>query len=1021
MSDLLDNETRRVVSRWRTWTRQQWSRALFDFYFQVGDDDAPVTRIATNEEDLRAAVGDAEATGEELRSAFIAALCCTHNQLRDRLASRTYLTSLGTWQGDEPPGFFGYLALTCMVAGSAEVETMRVGDFRRRLNTLMQHPLTPRQNLEDLPSLWSALAEWLDDQRTRGAPYRELVLPGVDWRRLIGYSIRLAFPLAADQLRLVRLFAANELDANPPIAQVIEIVSGAQRQFGLEFQSAFADLRVKYGHHDPAFARDTLWSAIRHAIDESQSIGKAASPRALKLLLVESDDGDTELMLTAAEPFHCLSGMEFIPSHIIAAEYHLVVTAPIHGIQRSWRAAELLLLGALSDLYVIKKSFLQTTVDQGVLLFTPGKSGFSELVSSTPPEGTVHVVVRDDLLEAVKGLIRPSRRPASRPIMIAGWSEIRPFDVSDLVVEQGLPSALNGVRALEPRSVGPAVRLQGGARIEGAYLGFLDALPAVRIAGADHVVLFEVDSAGRMGERLRLVRGDEEDLWRFPASESEPFDGVFVLVALAHEKALARRSVRFALRVLPAPYTPPEPLHDWLIEGPGGCMNEATEDSRTMVVAANTESGSDLLSNASGPFSGATRRSAWSSIPVASEAHSGALGDESSSASVDDLPELDRFVEVLAARSLSRKGIPEGELLERIASLLKVEGYRERWDVVRGWLETANFDCLANRRWNERVYFARDPRLEIVQRRGDWLATLTGLAPQYSRSRMRKAAEQFATSVRATRALSPHVPAPLQWIFPSREAAIASAVRAAIPSVETSAEMPALVPLAKLALGSSEAPRGYQLVGKWDWASGRRRDIATAGRFTTTIGSENVSIDIVARDDRVDCYCVLANGRVRWATESRNWALLIGYALAGIPVFEIARPVHLSRSITGQVYLPIGLARWVVIGSGVAPGPVMNGAPAGSYVYQFDSSRVLTDALGRLRGWDDIASQAQAIAPTNNRWLRIQHAAGHLATGRTLPLGRYGDAFRVVSAAQAHATPFLSPELVMRLQALRKK
>jgi hypothetical protein len=82
--------------------------------------------------------------------------------------------------------------------------------------------------------------------------------------------------------------------------------------------------------------------------------------------------------------------------------------------------------------------------------------------------------------------------------------------------------------------------------------------------------------------------------------------------------------------------------------------------------------------------------------------------------SIDDDAKLDQCVEAVAAKSLRRKGISESELLDVFAQVLQAPQGSGIWDAVRGWMESGYIDALMPRRWRGRIYFARRPRLVVV-------------------------------------------------------------------------------------------------------------------------------------------------------------------------------------------------------------------------------------------------------------------------------------------------------------------
>ena len=120
----------------------------------------------------------------------------------------------------------------------------------------------------------------------------------------------------------------------------------------------------------------------------------------------------------------------------------------------------------------------------------------------------------------------------------------------------------------------------------------------------------------------------------------------------------------------------------------------------------------------------------------------------------------------------------------------------------------------------------------------------------------------------------------------------------------------------------------------------------------------------IARETRLLFEELSRRAEVSWFTYSRNWALLIGYLLADDAPFEPRGRQTVTRANGFGPYIPLPVARAIVLNSRVASGPIEVEGQEPSYAYRLSGAA----DRGKLLNW--ISTQREVgDARRRFRWL----------------------------------------------------
>jgi hypothetical protein len=701
---------------------------------------------------------------------------------------------------------------------------------------------------------------------------------------------------------------------SPTVPEAFQAIGRARERFSSDFREVFDRARAALATRKDGPELDALWSAVLEAA------GLAPSPRdttrvRYQLLLQEDElDRPDPILVATARPSAARGAATFLRLDDPFGEFGYLVSAADGD---TTLIATLLLLGALNDRAPnLTGSPVVRAVTEGVLLFRRNDYSDWELVTSRPPEGQVRALVRMDLCASLLGLFERAGQRA-RPTRFDGWSDIGPFDINS-VRDPTIADApgLASVRCLQSIEVGPHLHLVGGIRIDGGFLGTRGLLPSVHLPDAEHLTALRLQSdPGQPQTALvaRLVRDLDNPSAFLWTEEQEDLEGSFVLAGTRDTSVIASRQVLFHSRVLSHNYAVPSDPQRWLVE----------------VNTPDLASASDGIDGCFGPVLPPalhnSRRGHSSDELFESPGLNGRL--------VDEDQRFDRFVEAMAAISARRKGLTEYEVLDLLQRLTGLgAGYRI-WDVVRGWNESGFFDVLTRRNWRGRVYFARRPRLVVIEDGSltSVRVTLQGLAPFRLRGEVQAAFAKAGAAVLKPMGYSPHVPVPPVWRVDSVAQVETAARSLGLGEVAYVRDPRGVTSAVETAISDYQGvPGGYELEGVWDWQRGGfRRPQPDAPRSA-------VQIDWYARATGPDRFVVVdEQGGVR-TTLSRTWALLLGFKLARKTAFESVGSHELLRPTDSGPYLPLPVARALVLRTGVASGPFEDAARGLVYGYQVE-------------------------------------------------------------------------------------
>jgi hypothetical protein len=923
---------------WRAWSRARWNAELFRHYFVAdGLDARPVRRISVGPEDLAHVAGESTSP-EAVQEAFEAAMAvgCSPSELERRLsreAHERWVRRAG--KGCEPP-YVADLLFTCYAAGLVDEDTKDVGDFRERLRLLLRHdPALPEYRLEDLGQLWECFARWLTNRRAAGEPLRSLDLPTVGREVRIGYSKRLVFPLRRDRQVLIDLLAREGVGREPPVRDVLSLLARSADRFTLPFQEAVARARREYRDAHPHAELDVLWSAVRDAAVLAESVTPKSSIRYQLFAQLDEEFRGELVLMTTGLPRKVPRGLAIEPSSVRLGGYDHVVVATSGTNAGPAGAVSLMLREALDEsLAGWERSVPGRVCAGGVLLFTTTEGGARELVAHRPDDERVWALVADRRMNLFLDLFPPAERPVVRASRYGGWQEVGPFDGAHLArIDTEPHAALAQLRCLQPTRVGIAIHLAGGVRVDGGYLAVRGVLPEVRVRlpdrPVDRVVVYALRPADDGGVRAEPVASltptlDDPTLFHFPLDCGEGWEGRHNLVAHRGQDVVAIRQLTFHARALGRPFLEPAEPSRWWIEGAAGD-----------VVPAGDPAARAPWCDAIPEDIPARRRSHGRSGSVSprSRLQAGALEADiamPSECRIEDHEGMDRFVEWAAGLATVRRGLDEGELLDMTEACFHALDWGTRWDVLRAWAEVGALEPLTNRNWRGRTWYARTPRLVVVGT-APLVVALVGLAGWATRRRVERVLAAHHAQRLPARAFTCNVAPGAMWQLPDRGALDRAAAELDLGPIRHLADPLTLATSVAHVRRAcvSERPAAGELRRTWDWGRSHFAQRPSASAL-------GVTVEQWVRRDGPDYFVVRAAADAWW-TPSRNWALLAAHEMASLHAFGASGDRMLLRTVAGGPYLPLPVARAIVLRSGVAPGPTTRRDGRPTYAYAFDA------------------------------------------------------------------------------------
>ena len=744
--------------------------------------------------------------------------------------------------------------------------------------------------------------------------------------RLIGYSVRLAFPCRADTKQLRDALAHANVGPSPTIVEAFEAIARRRSRFSPAFNAVFNEAYSALSTGQDGQELRALWSVILELAPAAATANRSATRESFQLFVQEDDVGRVELFLLAKEVTSDRpSGIAFNELREPINEYTHLVKVPNR--QDSF-VINLLLLDAIDDrVQGFHKSPVLRAVSDGVLLFGQSSANLWELVTTRPHEGRLRALVRRDVEDAFGRLVDASTR-ISPSVLYDGWSETTAFAASSLAIpDETIDDRLRAVRCLQRNQVGPQLQLVNGVRVAGAFLGLHELLPEVHCAGADEAILtrggpsFTVTRSA-LATSIELFRNDLGG-FSWDAKQQDE-DGPCVLSALRDGQVVAHRRVEFVSRGLRYDYALPTIPDLWVVE-----------DSVADVMPAEQPLDS--------PREPQHQQFAPSKLVRSNESDQSDLGSHA----VDHSPHIDRLVEALSAISVMRKGIAESEIVDLTRLFIKDASGPAVWGILRGWVEAGYLDCLTKRHWSGRVYFARRPHMVLIPdgEHGTVRAVLHGLSPFRLRASSRLAFEQSGAVALPSLSLSRFVPAPPSWRFDSVAHATALSTELGLALLASPNKPEELLPnvVADVVVGDGSLPPGYESKLVWNWSENCFRRSSEGG------APSPVRIECFARIDGPDQY-LITHGSCRRHTLSRNWALLYGFHCSRKRAFHAAESRVLRRAGSDGPHVPLPVARTLALRSGIVGGPTESDARGQYYAYAAESDRQLRWLAAFLNG-----------------------------------------------------------------------
>lgn len=933
------------AKKWREWTEKDWEVALFRHFFVDDGSDHPVNRVPVTSDELIKVVSDPDANCREVEEAFLNSVRTpSHVEFNHKLAGYRIDPETG-WKEPTIPPFFIPLIFSCLVASPPEGEIRNIGDFRKRLASLLGHD-QPNRNypLDRLALLWCAFSKWLDWRRSSGDPYRRLELPPLDSRVRIGYSINLAFPTRKDQITLVAVLSEGGFEGDPPIPAVFELVGKELSKFSPSLRRGYEEFRSAFNNKESDLERFPFWGAVRSAVASAQEkeIERDRDRRRFALVM---EPGGVVLLLSNVPGDLIRDTVTFAEIDIDYGEFNSVLSVKHASSVDFYQATSRLLGGRYWKVLDGKGGrALKIALEQGLLLFRRSEGQNWRLIFTRQDEGEYQGLVVDSLAKSFLNAFPEGSRPHGKRSRYGGWTHIESFKgtlLGSLVLSEFDP--LSQIRCLQAAVTGPRLFLVGGCPIDGGFLGIPKCLPLVRAPFSDSVSVIPAhEGDGRFS--FQLIRRQNFD-FKFPDNLHQSLKGAFRIVGVerASSRILVQKEVFFYSEIVVNAYARPKDQNAWEVEagGPDVMTYSETSLGAPLNKESNRPKNLDTKESLDGPS-----RLTLLKVPVSTWPRMDGVHTSYRSHSVWEPGQLGRaseFMEVCGGLAMSRKGIPEADLLNLVRDHLGISQYGQQWDVVRSWVESGHLDRLHFKKWRRTEYYPRAPQFVLEEKKGHIRGVLFGLATAAFRNR----ADVELLGAGAER--EPLVSYPEEVVPPP-----AWKTKSIDPYVTVSKLLGLEEPLWKRPLSETlwpfaqvvsqkkmAPPLYYECCGSWNWDRGWfSRDAKPMKR--------GVEVTRFQRPDRPSYYQVTNDGDDVWWSTSRNWALLLAHELRGETPFALAGSDQVVRMCKGQVYLPIPLGRYLTM-TGVTP-PGLSGEGIPRYIYQFRDARERQSFLSAFHG-----------------------------------------------------------------------
>ncbi|SOB74734.1 hypothetical protein SAMN04488490_0260 [Marinobacter sp. LV10R510-11A] len=246
-------------------TAKEWEECLQHHYLRTDgpSGSTPLDSLDATPSELRTAAGLEDLSDEEILSAFMAIF--SRDTVRKVLG-----TEVSKYVGSHVYHRFHFLVLTCVVSATT-TEAGDSGNFRERLGVLFDDGNGQEQQVQGVNSLWRSLARWIDNEISKGEPFRRIVLPEPGNMTQIGYAVRLAYPSRNDRSQLKSVLKRLPERALENRYVLFQQLSRESAQLPERMQNDLRELEMLY-RQSGSFEQNSFWRLIENVLAElSQS------------------------------------------------------------------------------------------------------------------------------------------------------------------------------------------------------------------------------------------------------------------------------------------------------------------------------------------------------------------------------------------------------------------------------------------------------------------------------------------------------------------------------------------------------------------------------------------------------------------------------------------------------------------------------------------------------------------------------------------------------------------------------
>ncbi len=170
-------------------------------------------------------------------------------------------------EADDAPGFFRHLVMTCAIVAIADRNAV-TQEFGENLALAFGSPNIYSRR-EALPRLWERLEGWCKRRRDAGEPIRKVLLPPPGAWKYLGITNAITFPGWRDAARLKALVERHRRDVDSPVsaAKVLCRQVRLNPRFSPAMRDACEEYERLYFAKASLLALHRFWLAVRHALE----------------------------------------------------------------------------------------------------------------------------------------------------------------------------------------------------------------------------------------------------------------------------------------------------------------------------------------------------------------------------------------------------------------------------------------------------------------------------------------------------------------------------------------------------------------------------------------------------------------------------------------------------------------------------------------------------------------------------------------------------------------------------------